>query len=95
MKTTINTTDEYNFIKFIKQNGYVKLKKGHVGYVKQVKGGRLHLIVERVNNQLLIDLHYDKFKGNENKKFKHSTRHISPKVKKELDMLIKKYGDIL
>lgn len=88
MKIIINY-DKQKLLNFIRSNGYKK-QNNLEGYVKQIKGGRLHLIIQELNNQTIIELHYDKFKGNKNKKFKHSTINMNPSIKKDLDY-IKKY----
>jgi len=87
MKAIINY-DKQKLIDFIRSNSYRK-QYNLAGFVKQVKGGRLHLIIQEFNNQIVIDLHYDKFKGNQNKKFKHSIVHTNDLIKKDLDYITK------
>lgn len=70
----------------LKQQGYGKTKNG---YTKQCKGGRLHLSTENPNGRLIIVLHYDKFKGNQNKKYHHATHWKHPYVKKEMKDILR------
>lgn len=87
MQTTVNC-DKQRVINFIKSNGYRK-QNSLEGFVKKVRGGRLHLIVKEFNNQIVIDIHYDKFKGNKDKKFKHSVVQMNPLIKNDLDYIKK------
>jgi len=70
---------------FIRSNGY-RSKDENV-FFKKVKGGRLHLTISSFNMKDVIELHFDKFKGNRKKKFGHSTKYVHPLVKNELEMI--------
>jgi len=67
-------------------NGYAKRKHGS-GYIKSVRGGRFHITLNVLENQTIVDMHYDKYKHNRNKKFGHSTRYLHPYLKIEAKQL--------
>lgn len=67
-------------------NGYIKRKHGP-GYIKPVRGDRLHITLNSFQDQTLVVMHYDKYKHKTHRKFGHSTRYMHPYLKVEAKQL--------
>lgn len=62
-------------------------------YFKRVPTGRMHVCTESVNALATrVVIHFDKFKGNREKKFHHVSFYDHPYVRREENLFIKKLG---